>query len=175
VFLDGEVEGAALLTPGARNAHRLFAAARAEDVVTLSRLWLSDRLPRNAESRVLSIIIRILRRDGRHKILVTFADPAVAHAGGIYRAAGFVYLGVTQPETVLLIGGSARHPRSAFSALGSNDVGHLSRTGVAVVRARTEPKHRFAVAIDPTWRWRLPMGSRYPTGPHEDSAPSRLP
>src|SRR6266571_3086841 len=49
VFLGCKLEGAAILTPGARNAHRLLMAARPEDVVTLSRLWLSERLPRNAE------------------------------------------------------------------------------------------------------------------------------
>jgi hypothetical protein len=164
VYLRGKLEGAAILTPGARNAHRLLSAARRENVITLSRLWLSDRLPKNAESRVLGIIVRVLRQEGRYKALVTFADPEAGHDGTIYRAAGFRYLGTTQAEAVLVIDGRPVHRRSVASAYGSNHVGHLSRTGVPATRLRTEPKHRYAVAIDPAWAWRLPLECRTPVG-----------
>jgi len=164
VYLGCRLEGAAVFTPGARHAHRLFVAARPADVLTLSRLWLSDRLPRNAESRVLGVVVRMLRREGRHKVLVTFADPAVGHDGTIYRAAGFRYLGRTQAEASLLIHGRERHPRSVWDAFGSNDVGHLRRTGVEAGRVRTEPKHRYAVAIDPGWAWRLPKECQWVHG-----------
>jgi len=155
VYLGRRLEGAAVLTPGARNAHRILVAAEPEDVITLSRLWLSDRLPKNAESRVLGVVIRTLRREGRHKALVTFADPAVGHDGTIYRAAGFRYLGRTEPESTLIIDGRERHPRSAWDDYGSNNIGHLRRTGVRVFRVRTEPKHRYVAVLDRAWGWRL--------------------
>src|SRR5207302_209836 len=89
IYVGKRLEGAAILTNGARNVHRVLAAAESEDVVTLSRLWLSERLPKNSESRVLGVIVRLLRREGQYKALVTFADPEAGHDGTIYRAAGF--------------------------------------------------------------------------------------
>ena len=155
VYLRDRLEGAAVLTTGAARAHRVLAAASREDVVTLSRLWLSDQLPKNAESRVLGVIVRHLKREGRFKALVTFADPAAGHNGGIYRAAGFTYLGRTQPETYLLIDGKPCHPRSVSSAYGSNHAGHLSRTGIHAKRVPAAPKHRYVAILDPAWRWRI--------------------
>ena len=161
IYLGTRLEGAAILTPGARNAHRLLQGGRPEDVITLSRLWLSDRLPRNSESRVIGVIVRALRDEGPARVLVTFADPAAGHDGTIYRAAGFRYLGRTEPEAAILVEGRATHPRSAFSAFGSNDIDHLRRTGVRAIRARTVPKHRYAVALDPAWAWRLPEACQW--------------
>ena len=155
VYLADELHGAAVIGAGARYAHRVLSAGRPGDVVTLSRLWLSDLLPRNAESRVLGVIVRELRRTGRYRALVTFADPAAGHSGTIYRAAGFTDLGRTAAEPYILIDGRPTHPRSVSSAYGSNDVGHLRRTGVDARRVPTIPKHRYAVILDPSWGWRL--------------------
>jgi hypothetical protein len=155
VELDDRLDGAAVLTTGAVRAHKILAAATREDVVTLSRLWLSDRLPKNAESRVLGVIVRKLRREGRFKALVTFADPAAGHDGTIYRAVGFVYTGTTQPERYLVIDGKPCHPRSVSSAHGSNHAAHLRRTGISAERVWAEPKHRYVAILDPAWTWRL--------------------
>lgn len=46
---------------GPTNAHRLVKGATPSDCVTLTRLWLSDELPKNSESRVLGIALRGLR------------------------------------------------------------------------------------------------------------------
>lgn len=154
VYLNGELLGAAVITTGAARSHRLLTAARPSDVVTLSRLWLSDCLPKNSESRVLGVICRRLRAHG-YKALVTFADPAAGHVGTIYRAAGFRFLGRTGPEPYLIIDGAVCHPRSVSSALGSNDVGHLRRTGIEATRVRTIPKFRYVVPLDKTWGWRV--------------------
>src|SRR5436853_65927 len=58
VYLGRQLVGAVVVTNGSSRAHRLLGAAGPQHVVTLSRLWLSDRLPRNAESRVLGVIVR---------------------------------------------------------------------------------------------------------------------
>jgi hypothetical protein len=155
IFLGKQLHGAAVFSNGSAHAGRLVVAGVPQHVVTLSRLWLSDRLPKNAESRVLGIILRMLRREGRHKVLLTFADPAVGHDGTIYRAAGFTYLGTTAPESYILIAGKECHPRSVASAHGSNDTGHLRRTGIDARRRWIPPKHRYVVLLDPSWGWRL--------------------
>src|SRR5439155_9897502 len=167
--------GAAILTPGARNAYRVLAGARGRDVATLARLWLADQIPRNAESRVLGIILRDLRREGRFKALVSYADPQAGHAGIVYRASGWRYLGMTADERyVLLADGRLHNSRSVSSKYGSNDIGHLGRTGVPAARVSVPGKHRFVYVLDPAWAWRIVSGETKDGPQRRAPTPSRL-
>jgi hypothetical protein len=155
VHLGSDLVGACVFTAGARHAHRLLAGARPTDVATLARFWMADELPPNNESRVLSLILHKLRREGAYKLLVSFADPAAGHVGTIYQASGWTYLGETERERYFVLDGVRIHPRSASSKFGSNSIAHLRRTGLAVVARTSPPKHRYAYVLDPSWRWRL--------------------
>jgi hypothetical protein len=156
VYLGEELAGAVVFTSGARNAHRLLDAAGPNDVATLARLWLSDRLPKNSESRVIGVILRILRRETTWKLLLSYADPAAGHNGTIYQATGWRYLGMSEPNTyVLLPDGKLIHPRTASDLFGSNSVVHLRATNLPVTRAQVCSKHRYVYLLDPAWRWRL--------------------
>lgn len=156
VYLDGELVGAVTFTSGARQGHRLLSAARPQDVTTLSRLYLSDELPKNSESRVLSVVLKVLRRETPVKLILSYADPAVGHMGTIYQASGWTYLGQTEPNTYVDLGdGKLLHPRSVYNRFGSNAIGHLRATGIRATRRRVGGKHRYAYVLDPAWRWRL--------------------
>ena len=86
--------GVVVLGVGPTNVHRLFNDARRSEVACLARLWLDDRLGRNSESRVLGVVLRLLRKEqSTLKALVAYSDPTVGHTGMIYRAAGLLYLG----------------------------------------------------------------------------------
>src|SRR5918992_2256127 len=58
VFVTDSLLGVAVLGVAPSNLHCLFRDAEPHQVVALSRLWLDDRLGRNAESRALAIILR---------------------------------------------------------------------------------------------------------------------
>lgn len=173
VFLGRELVGAVVFTSGARLGHRLLAAAAPADVTTLARLWLSDTLPTNSESRVLGIVLRTLRRAAAVKLVLTYADPAAGHVGTIYQATGWTYLGVTEPgRAVLLEDGKLHHPRSVFSRYGSNRISHLRATGVPARTEQQPGKHRYAYVLDPAWRWRLRAhGQAYPAHPSRAPPP----
>lgn len=156
VYLDDVLHGAVVFTSGPRQGYHLLTAARPQAVSELARLWLSDTLPPNSESRVLGIVLRTLRRETTWKMLLSYADPAAGHVGTIYQATGWHYLGQTEPNTyVRLADGNLHHPRSIFTRYGSNNVRHLRATGVPAVREMTSGKHRYAYVLDPAWRWRL--------------------
>lgn len=156
VTLDGELNGAVVLTSGARRAHGILTAGQPQQVSTLARLWLSDDLPKNAESRIIGIVLRHLRRQTDWKLLISYADPAAGHVGTIYQATGWTYLGLGSPESyIALADGRILHPRTVYNQFGSNSVGHLRRTGIDVYRRTLAPKHRYLYVLDPAWRWRV--------------------
>ena len=58
----------------------------------LSRLALRDDCPKNSESMFLSQLAGVWRQDGID-LMLAYADPVEGHAGTIYKASNFVYLG----------------------------------------------------------------------------------
>ena len=167
VYAGGELAGGIVFTPGPRHGFRALDGSRPQQVATLARLWLHDDLPKNAESRVLGIVLRELRRDGCWKLVLSYADPAAGHLGTIYQAGGWLYFGQGEPASYVDLGdGVARHARTVYDRLGSNAVGHLRRTGIPARRCAVAGKHRYALLLDPTWRWRLrPVPRPYPKPP----------
>jgi hypothetical protein len=155
VRLHGALVGAAIITLGSAQAHTLLRGARPGDVLTLARLWLADHLPAHSESRVLAVTVRLLRGETNAKALVTFADPRAGHSGTIYRAAGFLYLGTSRPDTYFEVDGRLCHPRTAAWRYGATSFHHLRATGVPAIPVLMPGKHRYAVMLDPTWAWRL--------------------
>lgn len=97
VWLDGELLGAMQLGPPLQTSNLvgLVRETRWNDFVELNRMAFSDRLPRNSESRALSVAMRLMRKHAPHvQWVVSFADGTQCGDGAIYRASGFVLTGV---------------------------------------------------------------------------------
>ena len=71
VYSGGRLMGALALGVGPFNAHRLVSGATHGDCICLTRLWLDDGLPKNSESRVLAVVLRLLARHTRLKFIFT--------------------------------------------------------------------------------------------------------
>jgi hypothetical protein len=155
VYLNGGLVGAVVVTAGSRNAPRLFGTNDSRAVATLARLWLEDSLPKNAESRVLAIAARLLRQEGRVRALVSYADPAAGHVGTVYAGAGWRYLGMSPPGRYLDLGNGPQHPRSVYSAHGTNRPASLRKMGLPARSVLVGGKHRYCLVLDGTWAWRL--------------------
>ena len=82
--------GALALGAGPAQAYALVDGAKPADCLVLTRLWFSDALPANSESRVLGIVLRALRNRASVKFLVSYADPTQGHVGTIYQATGWL-------------------------------------------------------------------------------------
>ena len=74
----------------------------------IGRFALSDSLPKNSESRVISIAIRLLRKSEKIKSIITYADTAFGHGGTIYRATGFQYKGLTKQKSDFWVNGKIK-------------------------------------------------------------------
>jgi hypothetical protein len=156
VFVGTRLLGAVTLGVGPFNGCSLVEGATLEDCLTLTRLWLSDELPRNSESRVISTVQRKMRRHTSVRFLLSYADPSRGHVGTIYQAANWLYTGLSEPTPLYDLGdGVGRHNRSVAHTLGTRSVSHLASHGVEVKLVPQSPKHRYITFLDKSWRCRL--------------------
>lgn len=157
VFVGQALRGVAVIGVGPFNIHRLFRHAEPHEVQCLSRLWIDDRCGRNSESRVLGIILRLLRRhQSQVKALVAYSDPEAGHIGTIYRAAGFAYLGRSYPMPLYQFpDGSVHHSRTLGHSFGTHSLRYFKAQGVDVHPVPQAAKFVYVALIDPTWRNRL--------------------
>lgn len=66
----------------------------------LARLWIEDRIPRNAESWLIGRAIKYIRANHQQvRFLVSYADPTFGHSGGIYKASNWKSDGLTKPAS----------------------------------------------------------------------------
>lgn len=65
----------------------------------IKRLAMSDKAPRNSESRFIAVSMRLLRKIFKVVGMITLADSSVGHVGTIYKASGFKYLGLTAKKS----------------------------------------------------------------------------
>jgi hypothetical protein len=156
VFVSNRLLGALTLGAGPANGYALVEGATLKDCLSLSRLWLSDELPRNSESRFIGVVLRHLRKHTTLKFLVSYADPAQGHVGTIYQATGWVYTGLSQATPLYDIGdGRHYHSRSLSHHFGSHGLSHFKHHGICVKLVPQQAKHRYLYFLDPAWRGRL--------------------
>lgn len=103
VFYQGKLEGAMQLGPSLdkRKIMGLVEGTGWNEFIELNRMAFSDNLPRNSESRALSIAMKMLRKHAPQlKWVVSFADATQCGDGTIYRAAGFVLTGIKENNQI---------------------------------------------------------------------------
>lgn len=71
------------------------------DVVELRRMVVADECPRNTNSWFMSKAIKDFKRRFDYKVCVSYADPEHGHAGIVYQASNWLYVGETAADTVL--------------------------------------------------------------------------
>lgn len=104
VFLAGVLHGAMQFGPSLdkRKVQGLVTGTQWHEFIELNRMAFDDDLPRNSESRALSVAMRLLRKYAPQlKWVITFADGVQCGDGTIYRAAGFLLIGLKAGEVLL--------------------------------------------------------------------------
>ncbi len=97
VFYHGKLEGAMQFGPSLdkRKIQGLVTGTGWNEFIELNRMAFTDVLPRNSESRAISIALKILKKKAPHlKWVISFADACQCGDGTIYRASGFVLTGI---------------------------------------------------------------------------------
>ena len=103
VFLNGICGGVIQYGPGIdkRKLIGLVRGTKWNEFLELNRLVMADWMPRNGESRAISMSMKILKRTYPWiKWVVSFADGCQCGDGTIYRASGFVLTGIRKNTTM---------------------------------------------------------------------------
>lgn len=110
-----------------RRVEHIVANTSIDEYLELNRMWLSDKAPRNSESRSLAYAVRWLRRAlPRIRWIQSFADERCGGWGVVYQAANYVYVG---------------HHLSSFWTLDGKAFHHLLTTA-----HRDSPRGRYLAA-----------------------------
>lgn len=137
---------------------------RQTEVCELVRVALTNHT--TPVSRVLAIAVRILRRTSPGiRLVVSFADSKEGHHGGIYQAAGWVFLG-GKHDRAYRVRGEMFHPKTLHSryGVGGQSVPWLrSNIDPAAESVRLPVKLKYALPLDDAMRAQLaPLALPYP-------------
>jgi len=155
VWEGGAFAGVILFGVGAGRSTdgRKYGLARAKDVAELQRVALRPGHA-HAVSRCIAIAVRMLRRQSPDlRLLISFADTAQGHHGGIYQAAGWTYAGLTEGDRAYIIHGQPKHPKTIHSNGWKQDAAWLRANVDPKARCEmTPPKHRYLLPLDDAMR-----------------------
>lgn len=107
VFLHGKLEGAMSFgSPMVKKlSHRLVEGTTWNGMLELNRMAFSDVLPKNSESRALSIAFRLIKKHYPHiEWVLSFSDATQCGDGAIYRASGFILTQINPNTTLVRFG-----------------------------------------------------------------------
>jgi len=159
IFLNGKLEGALQFGPSIdkRKTAGLIKGSLWSEFIELNRMALSDALPKNSESRSLSVCIKLIKKHyPQIKWIISFSDGAQCGDGTIYRASGFDLTGIKKNTQML------RMPDGSIVAKKTLDSG-LSKGGVfgsKIARGQgavplTGYQLRYVYFIDKSYREKL--------------------
>jgi hypothetical protein len=98
VFWEGQLEGVMQFGPSIdkTKSQHLVTGTSWNGFIELHRLAFSDRLPKNSESRAISIAMKLLKKNAPHiDWVLSYADGTQCGDGTIYRASGFDLIKIT--------------------------------------------------------------------------------
>jgi hypothetical protein len=158
-FLDGQLHG--VMSYGCsmdkRKTISLVESTGWNEILELNRMAFDDCLPKNSESRCISISLKLLKKNAPQiKWVISFADGCQCGDGTIYRASGFCLTGVKQNKTILRMpDGSVVADKtlnnSNFKKIGQS-AGYWKKKGAKPLRGY---QLRYIYFLDPTYKDKL--------------------
>ena len=95
--------------------HTISRLITKDNYCEFDRMWLSDDLPKNSESQVISLLLSYLKNVYKHiKFVITYADESAGNSGTIYKATNAIRLGGIPVDFYILKSGERVHPVSMY-------------------------------------------------------------
>lgn len=111
-------------------------------VIELTRLWIADITPKNAESFLIGRSLKMLSTE--KDIVVSFAEIRAGHVGTVYQATNWLYTGLSERHVEWHLDGieASRHGRHLFDEYGGVN-GAKEFFGDRLIRGERPRKHRY--------------------------------
>jgi hypothetical protein len=103
VFLDNNLHGVMQFGPSInkKGTINLVKNTGWHEFIELNRMAFNDYLPKNSESRAISIAIKLIKKNAPQiKWIISFADGTQCGDGTIYRASGFKLVGISENSSL---------------------------------------------------------------------------
>lgn len=135
------------------------------NVVELTRLWISDDVPRNGESFLIGNTVRLNTKE----LVVSFAEIDEGHVGTVYQATNWLYTGLSAKRTDWVVKGEDLHGQTWADKYTSTEIRELY--GDRFYLKPRPRKHRYVFLNAPKKRRkRLMEALRYPVLPYPKSS-----
>ena len=152
VWEDGDFVGCLIFTNPMPPTVKRFRCKNTE-ITELARVALRDH--RSPVSRMIAIARRMLiRANPRLLVMVSYADTAQGHHGGIYQASGFAYFGKGKGTREFLYKGKWHHARSIGQDIKS---GKLPKTAWQLPHRESGAKHCYAQLLGSRRGYTIPL------------------
>jgi hypothetical protein len=119
-YLNDELVGVVTLGWGTRPLHtikKIFPSLETKDYLEIGRMCMTDDMPKNSESQMLSQLIKWIKINLPNiKVLFTWADGMLGKVGYVYQASNFLYAGFSITDFYMK-DGIKLHPRQMKSML----------------------------------------------------------
>ena len=142
----GTLHGVAMWNTPALGAAK-FVNSNHRAVLGLSRFCLTPDRPENSGSYLISKSIKLLNTN-RWTTLLTFAEQALKHRGGLYRAANWDYFGITDAQPYY----TNKEGQLVSRKCGPKTFNHQEMLDKGYKFIGNFKKHRFIYEIDRTKR-----------------------
>lgn len=123
-YIQKELVGLVTLGWGTRPLHtikKLFPSLETQDYFEIGRMVMTEEMPRNSESQMLSQLVKYLKRiEPQIKVLFTWADGMMGKCGYVYQASNFLFAGHIITDFYLKDGVKI-HPRQTKKLFSPND------------------------------------------------------
>jgi len=116
LFSNNKLVGVITLGWGTRPLHtikKLFPNLVSNDYYEIGKMCMSESMPRNSESQLLSLVISWMKKNlPEKKYLFTWADGIVGKPGYVYQSANFLYGGYIWTDVYVTDKNEKIHPRT---------------------------------------------------------------
>jgi len=116
--------------------------------IELSRVVMIKKLERNILSYCLSQSFKWLKLNSNYEVILSYADANFSHAGYIYQALNFIYLGKTNSETRYLYNGQLITRRGLGRRKNCNEKQHVKQLlSQGAEKVLMQGKHKYILLI----------------------------
>lgn len=172
VWENGKYIGVVIFSRGATPSLLRPFDLRQDEGCELTRVALTKHV--TPVSRIIRLAVRFLKKKSPGlRLIVSFADPAESHHGGIYQAGNWVYSGKSSPSTEFIDKSGKRWHARMVKKQGWTTVNGVVRktlTPDECTAIKKPGKHRYLMPLDDEMRAKiLPLAQPYPKRPKQET------